>query len=115
MTAPPRGRRASRSSPGGGSQGSYHHDGEEIVYVLEGQAEFWLNEVGQHIVRAGDCLTFPSTLTHRWRNCGKGRLAMLWVNTPITFLPGSAHRPAGPVPGPDGAGHRGARPPAVSR
>lgn len=44
--------------PGGGSQGSYHHDGEETVYVLEGEVEFWLNE---------------------------GRLAMLWVNTPITF------------------------------
>jgi DNA-binding transcriptional MerR regulator/quercetin dioxygenase-like cupin family protein len=87
--------------PGGGSQGSYHHDGEEIVYVLEGQVEFWLNEVEQHIVRAGDCLTFPSTLAHRWQNSGKGRLAMLWVNTPITFL--------------HGAGQRGARPPAVSR
>ena len=88
--------------PGGGSQGSYHHDGEEIVYVLEGEVEFWLNEVEQHIVRAGDCLTFPSTLAHRWQNSGKGRLAMLWVNTPITFLSGSAHPPAGPVPGPDG-------------
>jgi len=71
--------------PGGGSQGSYHHDGEETVYVLEGEVEFWLNEVERHTVRAGDCLTFPSTLAHRWRNCGKGRLAMLWVNTPITF------------------------------
>ena len=39
-----------------------------------------------HTVRAGDCLTFPSTLAHRWRNSGKDRLAMLWVNTPITFL-----------------------------
>jgi len=71
--------------PGGGSQGSYHHDGEESVYVLEGEVEFWLNEVERHIVRAGDCLTFPSTLAHRWRNSGTGRLAMLWVNTPITF------------------------------
>ena len=71
--------------PGGGSQGSYHHDGEESVYVLEGEVEFWLNEVERHTVRAGDCLTFPSTLAHRWRNSGTGRLAMLWVNTPITF------------------------------
>ena len=71
--------------PGGGSQGSYHHDGEETVYVLEGEVEFWLNEVERHTVRAGDCLTFPSSLAHRWQNCGAGRLAMLWVNTPITF------------------------------
>jgi DNA-binding transcriptional MerR regulator/quercetin dioxygenase-like cupin family protein len=71
--------------PGGGSQGSYHHDGEETVYVLEGEVEFWLNEVERHTVTAGDCLTFPSSLAHRWQNCGTGRLAMLWVNTPITF------------------------------
>jgi DNA-binding transcriptional MerR regulator/quercetin dioxygenase-like cupin family protein len=71
--------------PGGGSQGSYHHDGEETVYVLAGEVEFWLNEVERHTVRAGDCLTFPSTLAHRWQNSGPGRLEMLWVNTPITF------------------------------
>ena len=47
--------------------------------------EFWLNEVERHTVRAGDCLTFPSSLAHRWQNCGTDRLAMLWVNTPITF------------------------------
>jgi excisionase family DNA binding protein len=71
--------------PGGGSEGSYHHDGEEMVYVHQGEVEFWLNEVERHVVRAGDCLTFPSSLRHRWRNCGAGRLEMLWVNTPITF------------------------------
>jgi len=71
--------------PGGGSEGSYQHDGEEMVYVLDGEVEFWLNELERHVVRAGDCLTFPSSLRHRWRNCGDGRLEMLWVNTPITF------------------------------
>ena len=71
--------------PGGGSEGSYHHDGEEMVYVLRGEVEFWLNELERHVVRAGDCLTFPSSLRHRWRNCGAERLEMLWVNTPITF------------------------------
>jgi DNA-binding transcriptional MerR regulator/quercetin dioxygenase-like cupin family protein len=71
--------------PGGGSEGSYHHDGEEMVYVLGGEVEFWLNELERHVVRAGDCLTFPSSLRHRWRNSGTGRLEMLWVNTPITF------------------------------
>ena len=71
--------------PGGGSDGSYQHDGEEMVYVLRGEVEFWLNELERHVVRAGDCLTFPSSLRHRWRNSGAGRLEMLWVNTPITF------------------------------
>jgi DNA-binding transcriptional MerR regulator/mannose-6-phosphate isomerase-like protein (cupin superfamily) len=71
--------------PGGGSEGSYQHDGEEMVYVLQGEVEFWLNELERHVVQAGDCLTFPSSLRHRWRNCGAVRLEMLWVNTPITF------------------------------
>jgi excisionase family DNA binding protein len=71
--------------PGGGSEGSYQHDGEEMVYVLQGEVEFWLNELERHVVQAGDCLTFPSSLRHRWRNSGAGRLEMLWVNTPITF------------------------------
>jgi DNA-binding transcriptional MerR regulator/quercetin dioxygenase-like cupin family protein len=71
--------------PGGGSDGSYHHEGEELVYVLRGEVEFWLNEVDRHVVRAGDCLTFASSLRHRWRNAGLERLEMLWVNTPITF------------------------------
>jgi DNA-binding transcriptional MerR regulator/mannose-6-phosphate isomerase-like protein (cupin superfamily) len=71
--------------PGGGSEGSYHHDGEEMVYVLHGEVEFWLNEIERHVVGAGDCLTFPSSLRHRWRNSGDERLEMLWVNTPITF------------------------------
>jgi DNA-binding transcriptional MerR regulator/quercetin dioxygenase-like cupin family protein len=84
--------------PGGGSQGAYHHDGEETVYVLEGEVEFWLNEVERHTVRAGDCLTFPSTLAHRWRNSGQDRLAMLWVNTPITFLSAREPRYTGESP-----------------
>jgi DNA-binding transcriptional MerR regulator/quercetin dioxygenase-like cupin family protein len=71
--------------PGGGSDGSYHHEGEEVVYVITGEVEFWLNEVERHVVQCGDCLTFPSTLQHRWRNIGSDLLQMLWVNTPITF------------------------------
>jgi DNA-binding transcriptional MerR regulator/uncharacterized RmlC-like cupin family protein len=71
--------------PGGGSEGSCRHDGEETVYVIDGEVEFWLNEVERHIAAAGDCLTFPSTLSHRWCNPGKTRLVMLWVNTPISL------------------------------
>ena len=73
------------AEPGGGSEGSYHHEGEETVYVMDGTVEFWLNELERHVVHAGDCLTFPSTLRHRWLNKGPDRLIMLWVNTPITF------------------------------
>ena len=35
--------------------------------------------------RAGDALTFPSTLPHRWRNDARGESRLLWINTPPTF------------------------------
>lgn len=72
-------------SPGGGSEGSYKHEGEETVYVIEGAVTFWLDERERYLVEAGDCLTFPSTLQHRWSNALPRQLVMLWVNTPITF------------------------------
>jgi uncharacterized RmlC-like cupin family protein len=106
--------------PGGGSQGSYHHDGEETVYVIEGEVEFWLNEVERHAVLAGDCMTFPSTLSHRWAQLRSGQAGDAVVNTPITFLswpPPASPDPgrASPDPGPGQARHTGARPAAVSR
>ncbi len=73
------------AEPGGGSEGAYRHEGEEIVHVIEGEVEFWLDEAEQYVVGAGDSLTFPSTLAHRWRNTLPRRAVMIWVNTPISF------------------------------
>jgi DNA-binding transcriptional MerR regulator len=74
-----------RVDPGAGSEGAYDHFGEEFIFVLHGRLEVWLEEREHHVLGAGDCLYFPSTLPHRWHNPGPGPAELLWVNTPATF------------------------------
>lgn len=70
---------------GAGSEGSYAHEGEEFVYVLEGAFEVLLNEHERHVLRVGDSLYYPSTVVHSWRNPGRQIARVIWVNTPPTF------------------------------
>ena len=72
-------------SPGSSSEGAYSHAGDEFVFVLEGDVTFWLGGGERYRLRAGDALTFPSTLPHRWRNRADGESRLLWINTPPTF------------------------------
>jgi DNA-binding transcriptional MerR regulator/quercetin dioxygenase-like cupin family protein len=72
-------------APGASSGGSYHHDGEEFLFVIGGTCEFWLDEVEHYRLEAGDCLYFSSHQTHRWSNVGDVEAVLLWVNTPPTF------------------------------
>jgi DNA-binding transcriptional MerR regulator len=74
-----------RIAPGKSSGGSYHHEGEEFVYVVSGCCEFWLDEVEHYLLEKGDSLYFSSTQTHRWSNPGNKESVLLWVNTPPTF------------------------------
>jgi len=73
------------ADPGQGSQESYSHEGEEFLYILEGQLELTLDEL--HVYRLGprDAMTFHSSRPHRWYNPGRIRTSILWVNTPPTF------------------------------
>jgi quercetin dioxygenase-like cupin family protein len=71
--------------PGASSEGAYSHEGEELIYVLEGSIDLYLDESEHYHVEAGDCLYFPSTQSHRWENNGDSRTRLLWVNTPPTF------------------------------
>jgi DNA-binding transcriptional MerR regulator/quercetin dioxygenase-like cupin family protein len=72
-------------APGASSGGSYHHEGEEFVYVIDGSCEIWLDEVEHYRLAPGDCLYFSSQQTHRWSNVGEVEAVVLWVNTPPTF------------------------------
>ena len=72
-------------APGASSGGSYHHEGEEFIYVLKGSLEVWLDEVERYLVEEGDSLYFESTHAHRWRNLAKTPALLLWINTPPTF------------------------------
>jgi DNA-binding transcriptional MerR regulator/quercetin dioxygenase-like cupin family protein len=71
--------------PGAGSEGGYAHEGEEFVYVLHGAFEVVLNEGERYVLRVGDSLYYPSSVSHSWRNPGRVLARVLWVNTPPTF------------------------------
>lgn len=68
--------------PGAGSGGAYDHRGEELIFMLKGSFEVWLDEQEHYELAPGDCLYFPSTIQHRWRNPGKQVAELLWVWTP---------------------------------
>jgi DNA-binding transcriptional MerR regulator/quercetin dioxygenase-like cupin family protein len=74
-----------RIAPGAGSGGSYNHEGEEFIFVLQGKLEVWLDEVERYVLDPGDCLYFESTQAHRWQNLSEKETSLLWVNTPPTF------------------------------
>lgn len=74
-----------RVAPKSGSGGSYQHEGEEFIYVLDGKFEIWLDETERYALEAGDSLYFQSTRPHRWRALGDREAMLLWINTPPTF------------------------------
>jgi len=74
-----------RIAPGAGSGGSYHHEGEEFIYVLQGKLEIWLDEIEHYQLEPGDSLYFESTHAHRWQSVSDKETLLLWVNTPATF------------------------------
>jgi DNA-binding transcriptional MerR regulator/uncharacterized cupin superfamily protein len=74
-----------RVPPGTGSDGTYMHQGEDFLYMLEGTLEIWLDEVECHVLQQGDSFWFESNRGHRWFNATNKLAAVLWVNTPPTF------------------------------
>ncbi len=71
--------------PGASSEGAYSHEGEELIFVLKGSVDFYLDESEHYHVEAGDCLYFTGTQFHRWENTGHGQTHLMWVNSPPTF------------------------------
>ena len=74
-----------RIAPGADSGGSYSHEGEEFIYVLQGKIEVWIDEIENYVLEAGDSLYFESTHAHRWQSLSQKETLLLWVNTPATF------------------------------
>jgi transcriptional regulator with XRE-family HTH domain len=70
--------------PGGHTNGTLQHKGEEVGFVVEGQLELTISDE-KHLLRAGDSFYFPSELPHAYRNPGKTRMRAVWINTPPTF------------------------------
>lgn len=72
-------------APGATSDGTYHHPGEEFMFVLEGRVAVWLDEAEYYELGPGDALTYPSTLPHRFACLGPSAARLIWVNTPPSF------------------------------
>jgi DNA-binding transcriptional MerR regulator/mannose-6-phosphate isomerase-like protein (cupin superfamily) len=70
---------------GSSSDGAYSHPGEEFMFVLDGEMTVWLGETEVYRLEAGDALTFPSTVPHRFQAHGDIPTRLIWVNTPPTF------------------------------
>ncbi len=69
-----------RAAPGSGTAGPYVHDGEELVYVLSGSIEIWLDEHEHFELGTGDSFWFESTKGHRWLNpSATDEARMVWV------------------------------------
>jgi transcriptional regulator with XRE-family HTH domain len=74
-----------RIAPGASSGGAYSHEGEELIYMIKGQFEIWLDDVEHYVLHPGDSLYFSSTQSHHWVNPGRMETELLWINTPPTF------------------------------
>jgi len=73
-------------APGASSDGSYAHEGEEFLYLLNGSLSVWVGDDEHYVLDdPGDALTFPSTIPHHWRNNAAGETRLLWINTPPSF------------------------------
>ena len=70
--------------PGGGSEGLYSHQGEELGILLEGTLELTVdNQVYE--LEAGDSFYFQSTRQHGYQNRGEVDAVLIWVISPPTF------------------------------
>jgi DNA-binding transcriptional MerR regulator/quercetin dioxygenase-like cupin family protein len=77
------------AEPGGGSEGSYEHDGEECALVLDGTVTFVFGDTGTKVLGEGESVSFNSRIPHRWVNSGTGTLRMIWTNARPPRLPES--------------------------
>jgi len=67
--------------PGGGSDGTLSHVGEEVGFVIDGFVELTVD--GRTMpLGPGSSFFFASALPHSYRNVGTGVARIVWVNSP---------------------------------
>lgn len=59
----------------------YYHDGEEFVFVLDGQITFMLEGAPDYELETGDTLYYPNEIGHRWKNKSESPATFLIVST----------------------------------
>jgi len=60
------------------------HDGEEMYYVIEGQAEFYVNDE-KYTLSKGELIHYPSSYKHFYKNNSQENLLILCILTPKLF------------------------------
>lgn len=68
----------------GGSRLPFGHPGEEAALVLEGQLHVWIGDE-EHVLEAGDSISFNSGVPHRIANAGKRKTVLVSAITPPHF------------------------------
>jgi transcriptional regulator with XRE-family HTH domain len=71
-------------APGGSSDGTISHSGEEVGYVLAGEIDLTVGDQ-TYSLSAGDSFCYNSELRHGYRNRGNVEARVLFVNTPPSF------------------------------
>jgi transcriptional regulator with XRE-family HTH domain len=70
--------------PGAGTEGLYHHDGEEFGIILKGQLKLTIGDKTFH-AKENDSFYFRSTEPHGFVNDGDEDCLAIWVISPPTF------------------------------
>jgi transcriptional regulator with XRE-family HTH domain len=71
--------------PGASTESTpFTHHGEEFLTVLKGTVTVGLDQV-EHVLRAGDSISYPAATSHWFSNSGKGVAELLFACTPPTF------------------------------
>ncbi|QXM07354.1 helix-turn-helix domain-containing protein [Crassaminicella indica] len=63
---------------------TYSHPGEEFVYIIEGALIVKIDN-NEYLVKKGDSIHYPSTITHQWTNPLDTPVKVLSVLTPSIF------------------------------
>lgn len=73
--------------PPGGTSGMkhMHHPGDELIVLVEGRLKVTIASE-EHLLSAGDSLSFKSHLPHRWENVGEGDARVIWTLSPFTTI-----------------------------
>ena len=70
--------------PGGGSGGTYTHQGEEFGIVLEGELDITVDEQ-TYTIHEGDSFYYKSVRPHSFQNISDKDVEVIWVITPPTY------------------------------
>ena len=64
------------------------HEGEEILYILDGEITQRLDGT-EFVMQAGDCLHFRGNRPHAWKNSSNQPARLLWTGTLTMFRTGN--------------------------